>query len=171
MSELILPKTGLLLVSGINSDAFYEGYDQTCGIFDKSKTLMKDPDKFWAIDTNNKIYQRAINMERLVHYADEESIDAIHKDDPSYFHEDNLFDAAKFAIGLAESYGGKPLILAVKHPSCKLEGIDYKVECNTDWVSIEPSKVKLEKILNIKIVEYFDENKSVITTLKLEEAK
>lgn len=42
MSELILPKTGLLLVSGINSDAFYEGYDQTCGIFDKSKTLMKD---------------------------------------------------------------------------------------------------------------------------------
>jgi len=168
MSRIIPPNEEHLFVTGVNESAFLSGYDSESLIWDKSRSNMRYLNEIFVAKLREDVFQMAVLREEEVFFAQQRYIDYMHKSNSHYFDESGLSDASMYAFQRARSHSGKKLILLIRHPECRVDGIEYSVNETESWCSISPAIVKIEKVLNI-VSQTFDENQAHVKTLKLED--
>lgn len=171
MARLISPSESHIFASGINSTSFLKGYDPATKVWDKSLCGMQQGDRISAIKVEPRVYREACLLGKELFYgqgdlkAEWGSFDRL-----NYFKEKAFWGTSFYAHINAKAHGGDRLILVMKHPSCRLQGIDYQFQemGDPDQLFIYPGKVLLDRVYRIASLTFF-EGTEASQSLRLED--
>lgn len=129
--------TELYLVTGLTEETFLQGYNRDTNTWNKAKTIMSNKGKIFTCITTQQLIEAALKEDR--NEAVDQDLEEI----------SGLWHATSVALGRAEVYKSKPLLLGLKYPECKVDGIDYVVEGNDNLVRLKPAIARVDSIFAV----------------------
>ncbi len=126
--------TELYLVTGLTEETFLQGYDRNTNTWNKAKTTLDNKCKIFTCMTTERLIEAALKDDR--NEADDQDLEEI----------SGLWLATSVALGRAEVYQSRPLLIGLKYPECKVDGIEYTFDSNDYLFRLKPAIVMVDGI-------------------------